>query len=130
MRPAVKLSYLDEDSQRDIVDEIDMSENLRPMTRPSVCEKRLKKIGSNGGCQEIMREEKPNQREKIVLRGDRLRADPEEYTAQSNGGLCLQGTGALPEVSPQSCEPWALTFPFLTSTSYLQAISPKRNTIS
>ena len=47
MRPAVELSYLDEDSQRDIVDEIDMSE--------------------------IMREEKPNQREKIVLRGDRLR---------------------------------------------------------
>ena len=74
MRPAVELSYLDEDSQRDIVDEIDMSESTPShdqtiRMRKAFEENRL----TTEVVQEIMREEKPNQREKIVLRGDRLR---------------------------------------------------------
>ena len=74
MRPAVELSYLDEDSQRDIVDEIDMSESTPShdqtiRMRKEFEENRL----TTEVVQEIMREEKPNQREKIVLRGDRLR---------------------------------------------------------
>lgn len=74
MRPAVELSYLDEDSQRDIVDEIDMSESTPShdqtiRMRKAFEENRL----TTEVVQEILREEKPNQREKIVLRGDRLR---------------------------------------------------------
>ena len=74
MRPAVELSYRDEDSQRDIVDEIDMSESTPShdqtiRMRKAFEENRL----TTEVVQEIMREEKPNQREKIVLRGDRLR---------------------------------------------------------
>jgi hypothetical protein len=33
MRPAVELSYLDEDCQRDVVDEIDLND-ANPVTRP------------------------------------------------------------------------------------------------
>ena len=33
MRPAVELSYLDEDCQRDVVDEIDLND-ATPVTRP------------------------------------------------------------------------------------------------
>ncbi len=74
MRPAVELSYLDEDTQRNIVDEIDMSESTPShdqtiRMRKAFEENRL----TTEVVQEIMREEKPNQREKIVLRGDRLR---------------------------------------------------------
>jgi ParB family chromosome partitioning protein len=74
MRPAVELSYLNEDSQRNIVDEIDMSESTPThdqtiRMRKAFEENRL----TTEVVQEIMREEKPNQREKIILRGDRLR---------------------------------------------------------
>lgn len=47
----------------------------------------------------IMSEEKPNQREKIVLRGGQgTKLDPEKYPHQPNGGVCLQGVGALQQV--------------------------------
>ena len=74
MRPAVELSYLDEDCQRDIVDEIDLNEatpshDQTIRMRKAFEENRL----TTEVIQEIMSEEKPNQREKIVLRGDRLR---------------------------------------------------------
>ena len=74
MRPAVELSYLNEDCQRDIVDEIDMSESTPThdqtiRMRKAFEENRL----TTEVVQEIMREEKPNQHEKIVLSGDRLR---------------------------------------------------------
>ena len=74
MRPAVELSYLDEDCQRDIVDEIDLNESTPShdqtiRMRKAFEENRL----TTEVIQEIMSEEKPNQREKIVLRGDRVR---------------------------------------------------------
>lgn len=74
MRPAVELSYLDEDSQRDIVDMIDMSD-ATPSHDQTI---RMRKFSDEGKLtteviQAIMGEEKPNQREKIVLRGERVR---------------------------------------------------------
>ena len=74
MRPAVELSYLDEDCQRDIVDEIDLND-ATPSHDQTI---RMRKFFEEGkltteAIQAIMSEEKPNQREKIVLRGERVR---------------------------------------------------------
>ena len=74
MRPAVELSFLDEDSQRDVVDEIDLND-CTPSHDQTI---RMRKFFEEGkltteAIQAIMSEEKPNQREKIVLRGDRVR---------------------------------------------------------
>ncbi len=74
MRPAVELSYLDEDSQRDIVDEIDMNDST-PSHDQTI---RMRKFFNEGKLttsviQAIMSEEKPNQKEKLVFRGDRVR---------------------------------------------------------
>ena len=75
MRPAVELSYLDEDSQRDVVDEIDLND-CTPSHDQAI---RMRKFFEEGkltteAISAIMSEEKPNQREKIVLRGDRVRS--------------------------------------------------------
>ena len=74
MRPAVELSYLDEDCQRDVVEEID--QNLATPSHDQTI--RMRKFFDEGKLtteviQAIMEEEKPNQREKIVLRGERVR---------------------------------------------------------
>lgn len=74
MRPAVELSFLDEDSQRYVVDEIDLND-ATPSHDQTI---RMRKFFEEGkltteAIQAIMSEEKPNQREKIVLRGDRVR---------------------------------------------------------
>ncbi len=74
MRPAVELSYLNEDSQRDVVDEIDLND-ATPSHDQTI---RMRKFFDDGkltteAIQAIMSEEKPNQKEKIVLRGDRVR---------------------------------------------------------
>ena len=74
MRPAVELSYLDEDSQRDVVDEIDLND-ATPSHDQTI---RMRKFFEEGkltteAVQAIMSEEKPNQKEKIVFRGDRVR---------------------------------------------------------
>ena len=74
MRPAVELSFLDEDSQRDVVDEIDLND-ATPSHDQTI---RMRKFFEEGkltteAVQAIMSEEKPNQREKIILRGDRVR---------------------------------------------------------
>ena len=74
MRPAVELSYLDEDCQRDVVHEIDLND-CTPSHDQTI---RMRKFFDEGkltteAIQAIMSEEKPNQREKIVLRGDRVR---------------------------------------------------------
>lgn len=74
MRPAVELSFLDEDCQRDIVDAIDDNEST-----PSHAQTlKMRKFFEEGKLtteviSSIMLEEKPNQREKIVLRGDKVR---------------------------------------------------------
>lgn len=75
MRPAVELSYLNEDCQRDLVDEIDLN-NCTPSHDQAI---RMRKFFEEGkltteAISAIMSEEKPNQREKIVLRGDRVRS--------------------------------------------------------
>ena len=75
MRPAVELSYLDEDSQRTVVDEIDLNQ-CTPSHDQTI---RMRKFFTDGKLtpevvSAIMSEEKPNQREKIVLRGDKVRS--------------------------------------------------------
>ncbi len=74
MRPAVELSYLDEDCQRDVVDEIDLND-ATPSHDQTI---RMRKLFNEGNLtteaiHAVMCEEKPNQKEKIVLRGDRVR---------------------------------------------------------
>ena len=74
MRPAVELSYLDEDCQRAVVDEIDLNQ-CTPSHDQTI---RMRKFFTDGKLtpevvSAIMGEEKPNQREKIVLRGDKVR---------------------------------------------------------
>lgn len=73
MRPAVELSYLDEDSQRFVVDEIDMND-ATPSHDQTIRMRKFYEEGKLTGdvIQAIMSEEKPNQREKLVLRGDRV----------------------------------------------------------
>ena len=75
MRPAVELSYLDEDSQRAVVDEIDLNQ-CTPSHDQTI---RMRKFFTDGKLtpevvSAIMGEEKPNQREKIVLRGAKVRS--------------------------------------------------------
>lgn len=74
MRPAVELSYLDEDAQRDLVDEIDLNQ-ATPSHAQAI---RLRQFAEQGTLtteviQAIMGEEKPNQKERIVLRGEMVR---------------------------------------------------------
>ena len=74
MRPAVELSFLDEDSQRDVVDEIDLND-ATPSHAQTI---KMRKFFEEGKLtteviSSIMAEDKPNQKEKIVLRGDRVR---------------------------------------------------------
>ena len=74
MRPAVELSYLDEACQRDVVDEIDLND-ATPSHDQTI---RMRKLFNEGNLtteaiHAVMSEEKPNQKEKIVLRGDRVR---------------------------------------------------------
>ena len=73
MRPAVELSYLDEDCQRDVVDEIDMND-ATPSHDQTI---RMRKFFEERKLtteviQAIMSEEKPNQKEKITLSMDRV----------------------------------------------------------
>ena len=75
MRPAVELSYLDEDSQRAVVDEIDLNQ-CTPSHDQTI---RMRQFFTDGKLtpevvSAIMGEEKPNQREKIVLRSDKVRS--------------------------------------------------------
>lgn len=75
MRPAVELSYLDEDFQRAVVDEIDLNQ-ATPSHAQTI---RMRQFFTDGKLtpevvSAIMGEEKPNQREKIVLRGDKVRS--------------------------------------------------------
>ena len=74
MRPAVEISFLDEDCQRDLVDEIDLND-CTPSHDQTI---RMRKMFDEGkltpeAIQAIMSEQKPNQRERIVLSGDKVR---------------------------------------------------------
>lgn len=74
LKPAVELSYLDEQCQRNVVEEI----NLNDCTPSHDQTIRMRKLYEEGkltpeAIQAIISEQKPNQREKIVLHGDRVR---------------------------------------------------------
>lgn len=74
MRPAVEISYLDEDSQRDLSEAIDTLD-CTPSHAQAI---KLRKYFQEGRLtseviDSIMEEQKPNQKERIVLRGDRVR---------------------------------------------------------
>lgn len=93
MRPAVELSYLDEESQRDIALQIDIND-CTPSHDQTI---RMRKMFESGKLttevvEAIMSEEKPNQRERIVLHGDRVRSlipksvklkDTEDYVCKA-----------------------------------------------
>jgi len=73
IRPAVELSYLDTDFQYDVWEEMDYNEVV-PSHAQAI---RIRKMYQEGvlttkDIQTVMREEKPNQRKKIVLSGDRI----------------------------------------------------------
>ena len=74
LRPAVEMSYLDEDSQRDIVEYIDENECF-PSHAQTI---RMRRLFENGKLDtekivEIMSEIKPNQKEKLVFHAERVR---------------------------------------------------------
>lgn len=81
MRPAVELSYLDEETQRDIVDRIDETEAF-PSHDQAI---RIRKAFEAGEInydkvQNIMAEEKPNQKPKFKFSFDRLKPYiPKDY---------------------------------------------------
>ena len=73
-RPAVELSYLSEENQYVVVNIFEFDE-VTPSLSQAI---RLKKLEQEGNLteekiEEILQQEKPNQKEKIVLRGDRVR---------------------------------------------------------
>ena len=74
MRPAVELSYLDYDYQKDVLEEIEVTQST-PSHAQTI---RMRKMQDEGtlntmAIREIMSEEKPNQKERIILRGDKVR---------------------------------------------------------
>lgn len=68
MRPAVEISYLDEDAQRDLVDAIDLEE-CTPSHAQTIKMRKFFEDGklSTDVITTIMQEEKPNQREKLII---------------------------------------------------------------
>ena len=82
MRPAVELSYLDEESQRDVVDRIDGSE-VFPSHAQTIRMRKLFEQGSldYDSVSEIMEEAKPNQVAKRKFSYEKLRRFiPDSYT--------------------------------------------------
>ncbi len=74
MRPAVELSYLDYDYQKDVLEEIEVTQST-PSHAQTI---RMRKMQDEGilntmVIREIMSEEKPNQKERIILRGEKVR---------------------------------------------------------
>ena len=74
MRPAVELSYLEEEFQQDLADAIGMND-ATPSHAQAI---RLRKFAEEGKLtpevlSAIMEEEKPNQKDRLVLRGERVR---------------------------------------------------------
>ena len=68
MRPAVEISFLTEDEQRDLVDFID-AEGVFPSHAQTIRMKALSRAGrlNTGVINKIMREQKGNQKEKINI---------------------------------------------------------------
>ncbi|MGI6721544.1 MAG: ParB/RepB/Spo0J family partition protein [Anaerovoracaceae bacterium] len=73
LRPAVELSYIPKDIQREVLDSIDR-EQCTPTHAQAI---RMRKMAEENkltpeSIEAIMLEEKPNQKERIVFRGDRI----------------------------------------------------------
>ena len=73
MRPAVEISYLDEECQRDLVDAID-EEVCTPTHAQAI---RLRKAFNENALTRdkifsVMQEEKPNQKDRVILKADTL----------------------------------------------------------
>lgn len=73
MSPAVEISYLDEDCQRDLVDYIDENE-CTPSHAQAIKMHNLFKVGqlSTAEIEAIMGEEKPNQKPKIIIAQEKV----------------------------------------------------------
>lgn len=74
MRPAVELSYLDEHFQRDVFEEIEANQ-CTPSHAQAI---RLRKMQDEGiltpeAVSKVISEIKPNQKERIILRGEKIR---------------------------------------------------------
>lgn len=75
LRPAVEISYLNEESQRQLVEAIEL--NVCTPTHAQAIQ--MRKLFEEGKLNDeeldsIMAEDKPNQKERIVLRGERIRS--------------------------------------------------------
>ena len=75
MRPAVELSYLDEESQQDVVEQIEFTQGT-PTHDQAI---RMRKMQIEGNLtpqavMAIMQEQKPSQKDKFILNGERIRA--------------------------------------------------------
>ena len=74
MRPAVELSYLDKDSQQDVVEQIEYTQGTP--TRDQAI--RMRKLSEEGNLtpqavMAVMQELKPSQRERFVFDGEKIR---------------------------------------------------------
>lgn len=74
LRPAVELSYIPKDIQENVFEIMDMEQCTPTHGQP----RRMRALCQEGKLTEevievIMTEEKPNQKEKIILRGERFR---------------------------------------------------------
>lgn len=75
MRPAVELSYLNEESQQDVVEQIEFTQGT-PTHDQAI---RMRKMQNEGNLtpqavMAIMQEQKPSQKDKFILNGERIRA--------------------------------------------------------
>ena len=97
LKPAVELSYLDEDCQRDVFEEIDVND-CTPSHAQSI---RLKKMSQDcvltkDQIYEIMSEEKPNQQEHLRFRREDFNGYfPKSYTEQQIKKDILKGLELL-----------------------------------
>ena len=73
-RPAVELSYLEEDYQYVVLNKLQYDE-VSPSLSQAITLKKMQQEGtiSEERIENLLDKEKPNQKEKIVLRGDRVR---------------------------------------------------------
>ena len=100
MRPAVELSYLDEDGQRAVVDEIDLNQ-CTPSHDQTI---RMRKFFTDGKltpevCPPLWARKNQTSVRRSSCVGTGAKSDPKKYPRKPNGGLCSQSTGALQPLS-------------------------------
>ena len=111
--PAVELSYLTHDEQKQFLDAMDYSQNTPSLSQAQ----RLKKLSREGKCtkeamRSIMSEEKKEEQERITLSSDTLR----KYFPRSYTPLQMQQTRTTPTPSSATA----------TAPSFWAARSPAR----